>query len=290
LSRAGVLCVGRVYCDLVFTDLPRLPTPGTEIFAGGLALHPGGGAAITAAYLAALGRPTHLAAILPAAPFGRPVRAALESLGVDCSLSQPAPAGSDPQLTVAMAIGEDRAFLTRDAGEAVPPLDPDAIRAAGIGHLHIGELRTLAARPDLLDMARAAELTVSLDCGWDDDLTEEVGALIAQVDLFLPNATELDRLAALGVESRPRSATVVKRGAEGSEAEGEQMPVRHTPVVDATGAGDAFNGGFVDAWLDGRGIARGLAAGNACGIHAVSHIGGVEGARVLAHARLTPAQ
>ena len=54
-GHANVLCVGRLYCDLIFTDLPRMPTAGTEVFAGGMGLHAGGGAAITAGHLSALG-------------------------------------------------------------------------------------------------------------------------------------------------------------------------------------------------------------------------------------------
>ena len=58
----AVLCVGRLYCDLIFTDVPRMPTLGTETFAGGFELHAGGGAYITSAWLASLGHATALAA------------------------------------------------------------------------------------------------------------------------------------------------------------------------------------------------------------------------------------
>ena len=60
---ATVLSVGRLYCDLIFTDLPRMPTMGTEVYAGGFGVHAGGGAFITAAHLAALGHPSALSAI-----------------------------------------------------------------------------------------------------------------------------------------------------------------------------------------------------------------------------------
>jgi len=214
-ANAGGLCVGRVYCDLVFTDLPRMPSKGTETFAGGLSLHRGGGAAITAAYLAAIGRPAFLAAHLPAAPFDASVSVGLAALGVDLSFCAPA-TSPEPQMTVAMVQGGDRAFLTRDAGKAIPPLDAGAVRAAGIGYLHVGELKTLAGRPDLPDLAEAAKLTVSLECGWDDGLTADVAGLIARTDLFLPNAEEKAHLATLGLSPSPRVATVVTRGAEGS--------------------------------------------------------------------------
>ncbi|MFT5047719.1 MAG: sugar/nucleoside kinase (ribokinase family), partial [Porticoccaceae bacterium] len=65
---AGVLCVGRVYCDIIFTGIDNFPKLGEEKFATGVSLHAGGGAYITAAYLASLGRPVSLLATLPSGP------------------------------------------------------------------------------------------------------------------------------------------------------------------------------------------------------------------------------
>ena len=90
----GVLSVGRLYCDLIFTDVPRLPTFGTEIFAGGFGMHAGGGAAITAAHVAALGRPAYLAAILPDGALGAAVGAQLAGAGIDTRLCRSAPPGA----------------------------------------------------------------------------------------------------------------------------------------------------------------------------------------------------
>lgn len=37
LPKAGkVLCVGRLYCDLVFSGVPKLPVVGEEVFANKL--------------------------------------------------------------------------------------------------------------------------------------------------------------------------------------------------------------------------------------------------------------
>ena len=80
-----VLCAGRLYCDLVFVNAPRLPTPGTEVFAPGLTLHAGGGAFITAANLAALGHQAFQLSTLPAAPFDQVVQNDLATFQVDAS-------------------------------------------------------------------------------------------------------------------------------------------------------------------------------------------------------------
>lgn len=280
-GKRGVLCVGRVYCDLVFTGLPRLPTMGTEVFADGLTLHAGGGAAITAAYLAALGRPTFLWAHLPGPPFDAPVAAQLLRHGIDTRFCA---RGEEPQVTVAMAGADDRAFLTRQTGPVCPSLDEAEIAAVDIGHLHIGELRTLREVPSLIEAARGAGLTVSLDCGWDDAQTA-ASDLIGAVDVFLPNADEAAQLAALGLAERPAPVTVVKRGAKGARLLTVDLrldaPARAARVVDTTGAGDAFNGGFLHGWLSGLEAAECLALGTACGAQAVGATGGMAGAAQL---------
>ena len=54
--KEAVLCLGRLWCDLLFTGLPRPPSLGSEVFAEDVSIVPGGGAFITAAVFAAHGR------------------------------------------------------------------------------------------------------------------------------------------------------------------------------------------------------------------------------------------
>ena len=68
-SDFGILCVGRLYCDLIFTGVPRMPSPGTEVYANGLEMHLGGGAIITAQHLDSIGRKVFFASFLPTPPF-----------------------------------------------------------------------------------------------------------------------------------------------------------------------------------------------------------------------------
>lgn len=98
-THRNVVCAGRLYCDLVFSGTGRLPTMGQEIFAEGLSLHAGGGAFITAAWLAALGRNADLVATLPAAPFEDTVRDQIARAGVGasgCALPPMAPIRRSP--------------------------------------------------------------------------------------------------------------------------------------------------------------------------------------------------
>lgn len=275
--RKPILCAGRLYCDLVFTDVPRLPTLGTEVFAPGLSLHAGGGAFISGATLAALGHPVSQCSILPAAPFDAVVLAELAAHGVSASQCRAAE-GADPQVTVAIGSAGDRAFLTRADGPALPDLR--RVDFQRFAHLHIGELRTLEDNPGLLTQAKAAGLTVSLDCGWQDAFAPDVAGLIAAVDVFLPNAAEAEALTRIGVPKDCAALTVIKDGERGARArrrtdtDWTHVPASPVPVLDATGAGDAFNGGFLSQWLDGQPLERCIGKGNACGAATVQIVGG----------------
>lgn len=282
VSGGAILCAGRLYADLVFAGLERLPSLGTEVFSEGLTLHPGGGAANTAATLAALGAEGWLCATLPAAPFGEAVAATLRRLGVDLRLCRPAAPGTPPQVTAALPHAGDRAFVTYKGGPACPQITPS--EAVQIGHLHIGELRTLEEQPELLSVARAAGWTVSLDCGWDDALMAQGAAmatLIAGVDLFLPNNDEWEALLDSGLSENCGPEVVVKCGADGAMArtdEGWQhAPVSPVTVLDPTGAGDAFVAGYLLGWRRGAPVMERLALGNLCGTQAVQVMGGAGG-------------
>ena len=281
-GKPNILCVGRLYCDVIFTGLPRMPTPGTEVYADGVGLHAGGGAAITAGHLSSLGHPTALATHLPAAPFGDVVRRELEQLQIDLTLSRPTLAQKDPQLTVAMVHDGERAFVTRRTGPAFPDFDAKALARSNTRHIHIGEAATLVDNPHLIERARKVGASLSLDCSWDDDLdTRALAGLLPEIDVFLPNQAEIDLLRQLGVPEPFAKLTVVKQGAHGAAALMDSGDVHAkaptVDVLDTTGAGDAFNAAFLNAWLDQRPMAECLAAGNARGAKAVTHRGGLGG-------------
>lgn len=281
-SKPNILCVGRLYCDVIFTGLPRMPTPGTEVYADGVGLHAGGGAAITAGHLSGLGHPTRLAAHLPAAPFGHVVTQELEQLGIDLRQCRPTLAPSDPQLTVALVHDGERAFVTRRTGPAFPDFGAEALAETNTRHIHIGEAATLIDAPHLIEIARDVGASLSLDCSWDDNLdTPTLARLLPDVDVFLPNQAELGLLQKHGVSEPLAKITVVKQGARGATALMDggdlfvQAPV--VDIVDTTGAGDAFNAAFLSAWLDQQSMQDCLAAGNARGAKAVTYRGGLGG-------------
>jgi len=283
MSKHGVLCAGRVYCDLVFSGLKSTPVPGHEIYADQLSLNTGGGAAITAYYLAKLGRKVDLCANLPTEPFATTVKNSLsEHVNLQhCSEEKE----TDPQVTVVLTGAMDRSFVTNRVGSALPANYPDIIRncseASAISHLHIGELTTLIEHPDLIAQARNANWTISLDCAWDMDAMTNTDSLslIENVDVFLPNESEIAQLAKLGVTEDSVPLIVVKQGDAGAIVVGQgshvHAPAEKSVCIDATGAGDAFNAGFIHAWLQNLPMVNCLESGHRCGAMAVGQLGGI---------------
>jgi sugar/nucleoside kinase (ribokinase family) len=188
---------------------------------------------------------------------------------------------------VATVVGHDRAFLTRRAGAARPSTLDAALAWDKARHLHIAEFATLHEIPDLVARAKASGLSVSLDPSWDASLIYDKGLLraCAGVDVFLPNLEEAE---AITGHSEPETAirrlaeafpmVALKGGAEGawvSSAAGiQRKAAQKVPVVDTTGAGDAFNAGFLDTWLQGQNEQQCLEAGIAAGSLAVQAAGG----------------
>lgn len=254
---------------------------GTEVFSEGLSLHAGGGAFITSAAFSVLGWQTVLLTTLPATPFDSVVCRDIEKFGVETQFCAKASRGATPQITVAIAGQNDRAFLSHKTGKALPDI-PLNIRA--FRHLHIGELRSLVEHPDLIQKARSAGATISVDCGWDADLLDrgaDMASLLAEVDVFLPNETEYTHLCKTGLLEGSCPLTVVKCGSAGAKAfqSGSWLNggADAVTVVDATGAGDAFNGGFLSSWLSGKSLAECLSEGNRCGRSSVEQPGGTGG-------------
>ncbi len=284
----SILSVGRVYCDLVFSQIPNMPVLGEEVYAQDFSAHAGGGAFITASHLRFIAVDAALCAILPGGAYGAILSDAFVNSGVDLSPSRKADQDWGHQVTVAMAHNDDRAFLTKRGGPAIPANCENVILSGQYQHLHIAELATLLECPQLIGWARAANMSISLDCSWDTDAMEhpEAIALISQTDVFLPNLAEFEYVLNGGSAHEPNwvaqkfgaCSVVVKCGADGAmqftDGRKIDMPTKPANVVDATGAGDAFNAGYLASWLQNNDAETCLRAGHSQALTAVSQVGG----------------
>ncbi|WP_445500827.1 carbohydrate kinase family protein [Microvirga sp. G4-2] len=286
-ERGKVVCLGRTYCDIIFTGLHEMPVLGRERFAQDVTITAGGGAYITAAHLASLGRPAALLTRLGTDPLSRSLDPELEASGIDLSFIERS-VDAGPQPTIALIKGGERAFVSRRAGISRPADLEQALAARDVGHLHIAEFATLKDNPDVIAIARSFGLTISLDPSWDDQLIRQdtdFFEICAGVDVFFPNVEEGQALtgesSAEAILRRLQERfplVVLKRGERGAMASygSNSVSVEALPVnvVDTTGAGDAFNAGFLHSWLRTSDLGRSLAAGIEAGALSVQSAGG----------------
>ncbi|MFD5830241.1 carbohydrate kinase family protein [Lentzea sp. NPDC060358] len=253
-------------------------------------IEPGGAGANTAVWLAACGASPVLVARVGADSAGRQVHAELTSAGVQCAFAV------DPDLAtccVVVLVDEDgqRSMLPdRGANARFSPADLDPGLLAGHGHLHLSGYVLLDAtsRP-----AGLAVLAAARDAGWTTSVDPQAAVLIHSaeaflddvrgVDFLLPNADELLALAGSGEPEAAKAllshvgAVVVTSGPGGATwvdaDEVVSVPAEVTECVDSTGAGDAFDAGFLAAWLAGASKRDALLGGVRAGSRAVSVVG-----------------
>jgi sugar/nucleoside kinase (ribokinase family) len=253
----------------------------------------GGSGAILACGAARLGLSVSLCAVVGDDPFGAFVRAALGERGVDTS-------GIivDDELSTGVSVvlsGErDRAILTAlgTIGDLTAQrIDRSILDSAR--HVHVSsyflQRRLSVDLPDLFRQIHENDGTTSLDPNWDpsDRWDGDLMALLPSVDVFFPNEVEALRLARISDRDaaadrlrHPGGIVVIKLGAAGAMAASDEGTIR-TPVfaaetVDTTGAGDAFDAGFLTGWLSGWPIERSLLYANVCGALSTRAPGGTD--------------
>ncbi len=250
----------------------------------------GGSAAIFACQCAKLQLHTAAVGVVGQDAFGALVRGELAGAGVDVSLLCADPAVKTG-VTFALVQEDDRAMLTYLGGIAAltPELfPPSALR--GARHLHIASYFLMPQMKDaflrLAAQARRQGMSVSLDTNWDpEERWEGVRELLGYCDVFLPNEAELAAITGqTDVERALRRAAewtphvALKCGQSGARYLGAAGEARadafRVPCVDAIGAGDSFDAGFVWGFLRGRPPAECLAAGCAAGGLSVRGPGG----------------
>ena len=271
----------------MFVGLDRLPGPGEEVKTDAFHATVGGGAVITAVGAARLGVPT---AIVSALGDSAVRRLRTERVRVT-NLKR---AGEAHAISAALSTATDRTFVTFNGVNS--RLEPRLLRALGAlapaaaTHLHLALCPVnLDAWRRLVGRLRRRGVTVSWDFGWNDGLAshDALPALMDAVDLVFLNELEapLYAHAASLDDAYPRLRTarsnvVVKLGALGSRwlrADGDVvMPAPVVDAVDTTGAGDAFNAGFLSAWLRGASPATCLATGNSVGAASTQAAGGLD--------------
>lgn len=292
-TKFDLVVFGEFFSDMIFYNLRRRPRFSEESKTESFLIAPGGGLATTAIAASRLGTRTGVITRIGADAEYLPTwsQIAQEKLDISaCEYRKDLPTA----LTVCIAYKADRMMVTHEpinhrlenllANKAVQT------KLAQTRHVHLAcALRRPAKWLPVLRNLRERGITISADFGWNPDISiNQLISIIRYCDFVFP--TEHEARAITGTKS-PLSALeklqewvrvpVVKLGAKGSllMAEGKlyRQPALALPLVDATGVGDAFNGGFLHAFLRGSGWDDCLRAGNICGSMSGTRPGGSQG-------------
>lgn len=300
-----VLVVGELNADLILSGDVTPQYGQAEKLIDDASLVLGSSSAIFAAGAARLGLRVAFVGKVGDDPLGRFALEELRKRGVNtdsCVVDSAIKTG----LSVILLRGGDRAILTYSGSiGALRASEVNPALLARARHLHIGSFYLLdALRPDvpgLFDAAHAAGMTTSIDTNYDPTERWDSGIadVLARTDVFLPNETELTAIARRSelhealeaVMSAPGQAeriVAVKLGARGAqarrgdaEAHAAGVPIA---VVDAVGAGDSFDAGFIYGYLAGWPLERSLRLACVCGSLSTRAAGGTGAQATLAEA------
>lgn len=267
--RKDLLVVGELNIDLILNQVQGFPEMGSEKIAQKMDVVLGSSSAIFASNIATLGVDTAFCGKVGKDDFGKMVRESLAAKKVDTKFIS-SDAHLKTGLTVVMNYDQDRANVTYcGAMEALTIADIPWQEAAKYRHFHLSNyFLQKGIQKDITSIfkkAKEAGMTTSLDLQVDpDDLWDfDYAACLPFVDIFLPNESELLSLTGKvsiqeALEEIKAYANVValKMGTKGglvyengTTIEAKAFVNHH--FVDAIGAGDSFNAGFICRFLQG---------------------------------------
>ena len=279
MKQFDIAAIGELNVDIILNGIESEPEIGKEKFAREMTV--------------TLGSKVCFVGMVGKDSFGSLVCTSLEAKGVDTGylIYGNTPTGA----TICMNYGEDRANLTYQGAMDVMGFDdisPEVFAKAK--HIHLSSLFMQSALlrdiHKVLDAAAANGVTVSLDTQWDpmETWAMDYQNILPKVTVFLPNEKELQALTgAADLESAISAvlpylgrAMVVKCGSRGSLLVRKDGTRTFLPaflnknVVDAIGAGDSFNSGFVSAFVKGLPLEECQRTGNLTGAVNTTAAGG----------------
>jgi len=292
-----IFCFGAVVVDLIAQDVAVIPGPGDSARSGSIHLAIGGCAANTATGLARLGHPVRLCGAVGDDHLGDFLRGGLEREGVDLRHFSVHPGVRTGATFVINVEGEDRRFISATGANDEPwpeKFDTADLEDAAVVSFHA---YGLARRPDvedasrILKAARSAGAVTLLDVIVipGEDLLPDLTVLLPLVDGFFPNEDEARRLtgradpaqAAACLRDLGASTVVVTCGERGlvwNSPEGcGSLAALTVETVDATGCGDAFGAGFIDAHLRDGALKEKLISGTVLGAAVATASGAIDG-------------
>ncbi|MGE5248980.1 MAG: ribokinase [Bacteroidota bacterium] len=281
-----ILVIGSINMDLV-VRAAHFPGPGETIQGEDLAAYPGGKGANQAVAAARQGGRVSMIGRVGNDPYGDELIENLKQNQIDAALVRRDEAPTGTAIVVVDEKGQNSIVVSPGANGKVVPEDVEIASLIDLKMVLFQLEIPLETVMRGSQLARQHGAKMLLNPAPARPLPDE---LLANVDYLLPNETELSLLSgqpvkdAASAEAAARvlldrgvPAVVVTLGANGSlivTGDGAwHVPHFAVKVVDTTGAGDAFIGGFASAVLRGSTLEEAARLGNASGALAASKAG-----------------
>ncbi|MCG9970631.1 carbohydrate kinase family protein [Christiangramia crocea] len=292
MTSKKILVVGELNIDLILNKIQGFPKIGTEIVADSMDFTLGSSSAIMASNISILGVDTTFCGVIGNDNFGDFVLNQLQFKKVDTQFIQRSEK-SKTGVTVVMSYDQDRANITYCG--AMKDLNKNSIPWSDIQNFHHMHISSYFLQEGIKDdiswifkKAKESGLSTSLDLQYDPEEKWDFNykECLPYVDIFLPNEDELLMLTgqenqevAIG-KIKPFSNTIViKLGKNGSRLINNKSDIKAAPYLnkkykDAIGAGDSFNAGFIQKFLEGASPEDCLKNGNLMGSLSTTCAGG----------------
>lgn len=290
----GVLCCGNICYDIPIWPVTSVAW-GKTVWVDEITFSVGGNGANTSYSLATLGAPVRLTGMVGRDFAGDAILTMLEKAGVESDIRR---CDLPTACTVVLVQPDsDRSFIQRPGAsrEVTPCMLTYAV--PGFSHFHLANPFALPivrkSIAEVMANARSANITTSLDTGWDaqNRWIEDIGPGLPYTDLLFINDSEAKMLT--GTDD-PCEATrrfrdygakdvVMKTGRRGCIVfigdDHFEVPGFSVTATDTTGAGDCFVGAFLASLHRGLDYRRAARIANAVGAMNVEKLGAAQGVR-----------
>jgi sugar/nucleoside kinase (ribokinase family) len=293
-----------VYGDVavdVLVQISATPRIGQDAIVDHMALAPGGAAANCAVTAARLGTPVELVGVTGSDHLAHMLVEDLRRHGVSTQHLRQTDGPTAMCIDIINQDGERTFYSFRGAGALVPfgTTSPDLIGRQDCLHLSGYSFQAETSKETalaLMAQARQSGALISLDPSFHfaREFVGSLSEMLVGTDFVFPNREEAQLMggsdvphqAADAIHVRGFKTVVVKLGHQGcylaSDRENIYIPAYPTSqVVDTTGAGDAFCGGFLTAILWGMGLEEAAKVGHAAAARVIGERGGHAGCPTL---------
>lgn len=283
MSSKKLLVVGELNVDLILNDIKGFPKIGSEIVADSMDFTLGSSSAIMASNISALGVDTCFCGRVGDDDFGEYIIDQLQLKKVNTEFIKKAE-NYKTGVTVVMNFDQDRANVTYcGAMDALTMDDMPWEDLQDFVHFHLSSyFLQNGIKKDITKIFRKAKeagLSTSLDLQMDpaDQWDFDYKNCLPYVDIFFPNEAEIlaltgkDSIGAAIEEIKPYANTIaLKLGKKGCRMINDKVDIEAAPFInknykDAIGAGDSFNAGFIQKFLEGAPPEMCLKNGNLMG-------------------------